>query len=998
MDFLNRPIETTREVYRSPVKRSLAFVLAILITEMAVMNLVDYLSPMPPVVIAIIDSFLLAIFLAPAIYFLIFQPMTRYVLDHKEIEKSLSQEKSFVESLIRTANVIIVGLDKEGNIHIFNETAEKVTGYTLAELIGRNWFEVFVPRERYPQVWEEFISLTRNGKMPKTFENSILTKSGEERIISWQNGRLLKDEVITGSISFGIDITEHIETDKMLANLNRQHQMILNSAAEGILGLDLKGNHTFCNQSAALMLGYSVEELIGHHSHTLWHHSKPDGSVYPDSECSILKTLSRGERHHNESEVFWRKDGSCIPVNWSCTPICEDNKVVGAVVTFTDITEKKQKELETLKFELGMEHSNDAIFITDPQGKITYINESFMKIYGYSFKEIAGKTPAVLKSGLSSDALFLSFWETGFKDGVYNHEFVNKTKDGSLITIDSSNNPLLDDFGNILGFLSINRDITERKQRELELRILSEIGHSVSTTANLNELMKLIHDSLKKVLYAENCYFALKDEQTGQLSFPYFVDQFDLIPPATLPAKSCTAYVFRSGKSIIITPAYFKQLQEQNEVEPIGSPTLSWIGVPLRTDSKIIGVLVLQNYKEENVYKESHLRFLDSIASQIANVIERRRSKEALQKSYSLVTATFESTADGILVVDNNGRVTNYNKKFVELWQIPENIIATRDNGKLLSYVLDQLKDPEDFEKKVMYLISNNEEISFDLIEFKDGKIFERYYQPQRFEGTILGRVWCFRNVTEHKQAEAALRASEAMLREMNSTKDKFFSIISHDLKSPFYGLIGLSDILKKEALTLDRQNIAEFADLINSTIVQSYSLLENLLEWARTQKNEIVFNPSALKLHKLVNDIIELQGDNAKKKNINLINLIPEDQAIMADKNMLTTIIRNLVSNAIKFSSFDKSVEISCLENEPFVEIAVRDYGQGISKEDQQKLFNLESNFSTNGTGNETGTGLGLILCKEFVEKHRGEIRVESDLGAGSRFYFTIPKDCNKH
>jgi PAS domain S-box-containing protein len=994
MDFLDRPIETTREVYRSPVKRILALVATMIISEIFIMMLMDYLTPLPLITIAFVDSFLQIIMLAPALYFLIFQPMSRYVSDHRKIEKSLSQEKDFVENLIRTANVIIVGLDREGKIELFNETAEKITGYKFAELKGKNWFEILVPQERYPQIWEEFISLTRIGNMPKTFENPIFTKSGEERIISWQNGLLNDYKETKGSISFGIDITERIQADKMLANLNWQHQLILNSTAEGIIGLDLMGNQTFCNQSAASMLGYSPEELIGHHSHTLWHHSKTDGSVYPESDCSILKTLTSGTQHHSESEVFWKKDGTCFPVDWSCTPIFEDNKVAGAVVTFTDITEKKQKEQEILKFKLGMEYSNDAIFITDLQGKITYINESFEKIYGYSPEEIYGKTPAILKSGLSGGAFYSTFWNTLLNKGAFNHEIVNKAKNGSLITIDSSNNPLLDASGNILGFLSINRDISERKQRELELQILSEIGHSVSTTVNLNDLMKQIHDSLKKVLYAENCYFALKDEETGQINFPYFVDQFDLTPPATIPYKSCTSYVFRSGKSIIITPPVFHHLQEKNEVELIGTPTLSWIGVPLQTASDIIGVLVLQSYKEENAYKEDHLHFLDSIASQIANVIERRRSREAMEKSYSLVTATFESTADGILVVDSKGKLTNYNQKFVEMWQVPEAIISTRDDGKILSYVLNQLKDPDNFLHKVKELYSNNEDTHFDLLEFKDGRVFERYSQPQRFEGAILGRVFSFRNVTEHKQAEEALKASEARLLEMNSTKDKFFSIISHDLKSPFYGLIGLSDILKKEALTLDRSTITEFADLINSTIIQSYSLLENLLEWARTQKNGIAFNPSNLPMHKLANDIYELQGDNAKKKNIRLINRIAEDQIIKADRNMLTTVLRNLVSNAIKFSPSDHAVEINCVENETSTLVTVHDYGIGISKEDQQKLFKLESNFSTNGTGNETGTGLGLILCKEFVEKHKGEIWVESELGEGSTFCFTIPKE----
>lgn len=994
MNFLNRPIETTREIYRSPVKRILALLITIILSEIVIMVFLGFLGPLPSLAVAVIDSLLLTVMLSPAIYFLIFQPMARYVSDHREIEKSLLKEKEVVESLIRTANVIIIGLNKEGKINLFNETAEKITGYQFNELKGKNWFETMVPWDRYPQVEEEFISLTRNGQLPRTFENPILTKSGEERVISWQNGILQEDGCIAGSISFGIDISERIKADKMLANLHRQHQLILNSAAEGILGLDLNANHTFCNQSAARMLGYLPEEMIGRHSHSLWHHTKPDGSAYPESECCILGTLASGEQHHNKMEVFWRKDGSCFSVNCSCTPIYEDNMLTGAVVTFTDITEKKLKEQEILKFKLGMEHSNDAIFITDPEGKITYINESFKNIYGYAPEEVYGKTPAILKSGFSSTSFYTSFWNTLLSKGAFNHEIINKAKDGSLITIDSSNNPLLDNSGNILGFLSINRDISERKHRELELQILSEIGHSVSTTANLNELMKMIHGSLKKVLYAENCYFALEDEKTGQISFPYFVDQFDSKPPVTIPSKSCTAYVFRSGKPMIITPAVFRQLQQEKEVELIGSPTLSWIGVPLQTASKIIGVLVLQNYKEENVYKKSHLQFLGSIASQIANVIDRRRSKEALERSYSLVTATFESTADGILVVDNHGKVTNYNQKFVKLWQIPEEIIHTREDEKLLAYVEDQLKDPEEFRNKIKQLYSNKETTLFDLLEFKDGRTYERYSQPQRFEGAILGRVFSFRNVTEHKHAEEALRASETMLREMNSTKDKFFSIISHDLKSPFYGLIGLSDVLKKEAYTLDRQTIAEFSELINSTIVQSYSLLENLLEWARTQKNAIAFHPSALLLHKLVEDTLELQGDNAKKKNIRLINHIAEDQLITADRNMLTTVIRNLISNAVKFSPFDQQVVVDSSEDESFVKVTVRDNGRGISKEDQQKLFKLETNFSTNGTGNETGTGLGLILCKEFIEKHNGKIWVESDPGAGSMFCFIIPKD----
>jgi len=994
MAVLNKSIATSREIYKSPAKRILALVCAIIIIELVIMLFMEYIPNLPYWVGALFDSLLLITLLAPVIYLLIFRPMTKYVSNHEQIVKSLSKEKDFVESLVQTANVIIVGLDSKNRVNILNKTAENITGYTLNELKGKNWFDVMIPQKIYPQLWQQFNTFTREGNMPRTFENPILTKTGEERIVSWQNGLLHEGEQLTGIISYGIDITERIQADKALEQIYRQHQMILNSAAEGILGIDLNGNHIFCNQAAAAMLGYSTDELMGQHSHSLYHHTKPDGSPYPESECRILLTLVTGVGRHNINETFWRKDGSGFKANCSTNPIYEDNKVIGAVLTFTDITENLQKEQDILKFKLGIEHSKDAIFITDPEGKITYINKSFERIFGYTPEEVIGNTPRILKSGIAPPSFYQTLWNSLLNKQALSNEMVNKAKDGRLITMDTSNNPLLDEAGNILGFLSVNRDITERKQRELELQILSEIGQSVSATVNLNELMKLIHHSLKKVLYAENCYFALFDKNTNSISFPYFVDQFDETPMAFNVDRSCTSYVLRTGKSIIITSEVFDQLCEENEIESVGYPSLSWIGVPLRTSARTVGVLVLQNYEEENVYREEHLRFLDSIASQIANVVERRRVKEEQQKSYSLITATLESTADGILVVDSLGKVTNYNRKFIELWRVPESIVATNDDHQIITFVLDQLKDPDSFLAKVKELYSHPEDTSFDLLEFKDGRIFERYSQPQIFEGRSLGRVWSFRNVTERKEAEEALKESEARLRMMNSTKDKFFSIISHDLKSPFQGLIGLSDILKKEAYSLDRPTIAEYSDLINSSILQSYRLLENLLEWARIQRDMISFNPSDLSLKKLIDEVVELQADNARKKTITVINCVPEEMLARADRNMLTTIIRNLLSNAIKFSPFHQSVQISCVENELETQISVSDFGCGISPEDQLKLFKAESNFSTYGTDNESGTGLGLLLCKEFTEKHKGRIWIESEVGKGSTFCFVIPKD----
>jgi signal transduction histidine kinase len=228
-------------------------------------------------------------------------------------------------------------------------------------------------------------------------------------------------------------------------------------------------------------------------------------------------------------------------------------------------------------------------------------------------------------------------------------------------------------------------------------------------------------------------------------------------------------------------------------------------------------------------------------------------------------------------------------------------------------------------------------------------------------------------------------------LQELNATKDKFFSIIAHDLKSPFNSITGLSEMIKNEARFMDVGTIEKFAGVIHSTASNTYKLLENLLEWASIQQSNIAFQPEQVILQKIAEEIIELSIEKASRKKIKIINCIPEGLIISADKNMLKTIIRNLVSNALKFTQANGEVKIAAVKTDEQIEIQVIDNGVGISPENIEKLFKIGSNYSQRGTENEKGTGLGLLLCKEFVEKHNGKIWVESEEGKGTTFAFTI-------
>ncbi len=789
-----------------------------------------------------------------------------------------------------------------------------------------------------------------------------------------------------------------------------------------------------------------------------------------------------------------------------------------------------------------------------------------------------------------------------------------------------------------------------------EDQVLYEITEGVSSTSNLGELLKLIHTSISKVLYAENCFFALYDEESQLFSFPYFVDKYDDPPNDNVPwSKSCTAYVLREGKPMSIPGNVFQTLVDKGKVDLVGSNSPSWIGIPLKTSSKTIGVLVLQHYEEENVYDEGHLRFLDSIASQVANVIERKRAEEELEKSFSLLAATLEATADGIVVVNKSKKITHYNKKFVEMWNIPKPVLNKRDDSKLRSFMFNGLNDPDAYKRVTEEIYNDEEKTSFDFLEFTDGRVFERYSQPQRSEGKVLGRVWSYqditerrkaerelqnseerfrtifekspigieiydadgiqldinkaaleifgitkkeeslgfdlfsgtsmntelkekllqgeqvdytasfdfeevrklnqyesikqgkselhysitplksndkaisgylmliqditerlqaekdlrekenryrtlfesandaifimgrerfvncnqmtlqifdcedkagfigstpwelspeyqpdgrtsensakekiedafngtpqrfywkhmtkngrlfdaevvlnrvevngvyflqavvRDVTERKKSDDLLKESELRLRELNASKDKFFSIIAHDLKSPFNAILGFSDLLNEKTKEKDYDDIEELAGLIQTSAERTMNLLTSLLDWARSQTGKVEFKPKMVPVNGVISEAVGSLKDVADHKSIDISVDISENEMVYADEAMAGTVIRNLLSNAIKFTNVGGKIRLSSEQENGMSLFKVQDTGVGIEKEDMEKLFRIDESYSVPGTLNEKGTGLGLLICKEFIEKHGGHIWVESELGKGSTFCFTFPRN----
>ncbi len=241
--------------------------------------------------------------------------------------------------------------------------------------------------------------------------------------------------------------------------------------------------------------------------------------------------------------------------------------------------------------------------------------------------------------------------------------------------------------------------------------------------------------------------------------------------------------------------------------------------------------------------------------------------------------------------------------------------------------------------------------------------------------------------------AEKLEQAEDELLR-LNASKDKFFSIIAHDLRSPFSGFIGLSQLLADDNHDMSSSEIANVATVMNQAARRLMDFLENLLKWSRSQIGVLDFNPQTINLSASVNTLVKLFSDTAKQKEIELISDIDETLFVSADDGMLSTIIRNLIANAIKFTGSGGKVEVkSEKKSDAKISIKVKDTGVGIEENDLLKLFRIDARFSTTGTANEKGSGLGLILCKELIDRHGGEIIVNSKKGEGSEFIITLPE-----
>ncbi|MDD3052288.1 MAG: PAS domain-containing sensor histidine kinase [Candidatus Cloacimonetes bacterium] len=613
------------------------------------------------------------------------------------------------------------------------------------------------------------------------------------------------------------------------------------------------------------------------------------------------------------------------------------------------------------RFQLVSSTSNFWLWEVDKNGLYTYSSSTVFDILGYDIEEIVGKSVLdfIIPEEVNKIAAF-------FQEIVSEQKTIislvnsNLRKDGNVVILETNGAPIYNMAGDFIGYRGIDRNITRLKDAEIKF-------------SNERLRLKTLIQTIPDLIW-------LKDNEGVFLTCNPRFEQFFGAIETDIIGKTDYDFVPKDLAD------FFRKKDNEAKLAEKPSVNLEWVTFASDGHKELLETIKTPMYDSDGK--------LIGILGISRDITEHKQTEDALYKSRSRLSLAMDVARLGIWEFDFSKQLFTLENRFYSLFGT--NIDEQEETMSL-----------EKFSKKFVH----PDDISIIASVLEKAIADDNSGSTYKIEIRMLHDCGGIRNVAVRfvvqkdefnkttkcsgvVQDITTIKKAELELRELNVSKDKFFSIIAHDLKNPFNTIIGFSEILKEQIQKGDYNEIGYLADSINNSAVQTYGLLENLLEWANSQRNKIIFDPININLKELF--VVESGSlfDMAAKKNIELKNLLPDNLFITADKNMIRTILRNLISNAVKFTPKNGRIEISAIIKDNYIEIAVSDNGIGMTEKIRVSLFKIDANLSTPGTENEKGTGLGLILCKEFVEKHGGKIWVESESGKGSVFRFTLPKN----
>ena len=637
-----------------------------------------------------------------------------------------------------------------------------------------------------------------------------------------------------------------------------------------------------------------------------------------------------------------------------------------------------------------LDSTQELIGVLGLDATIHFTNSTFQKLLGYRPEELLGRSLYALVHALDVEQIRGCVGRLRRNAGLEVTERCRlRCKDASWRWFRISCRIGVTEAGFEQIFLN-GLDVTDQQRMEEERQVIADVVHALNETSNLDQLLVRIHDALKRIVPADNCFVALHEPETDTFQFPFFVDEYDSAPAPQKVGRSCTAYVFRTGKAKLIPQSEFDRLAETHEVELIGSPSPAWLGVPLKTPTATIGVLVVQHYRNDNAYDQRDLEFLDSVGGHIALAIERRRAEDDLRRNESMLRLLFEHNPLPTWLYDMATlKFLRANEAAVKLYGYSEEEFSSMD--------ILAIRPESEREKALAYvrkMTPGEEEYGVWLHRTRDGSMFEAEIISHEllYAGKRV-RLVVAQDVSERKQLEGQLRQAQKM-----EAIGRLAGGVAHDFNNMLMVIKGHTELLLNVLPPTDQ--ITRKIQQIDRSADRAAALTRQLLAFSRMQ----VLQPQIINLNSIVDEMGKL-----------LPRLIGEDidlsirasdnlGAIRADASQMEQVIMNLAVNArdamatggkllieTANADLDHSYTSShpLMKPGPYVQLTVSDSGTGMDAETQTHIF--EPFFTTKEKGK--GTGLGLATVYGIVKQSGGFIWVYSELGKGTSFKIYLPR-----
>ena len=642
------------------------------------------------------------------------------VTDSKIAEEALKAERDKAEQYLNIADVILVALDAEARITLLNRKGYQVLGYEEGELMGRDWIKTCLRPQDYESVYEANRKIIAGEiELFEYYESYILNKNGEERLITWHT-TIIKDEKgrIIGTLSSGEDITQRRKTEEK----NLQLAAIVESSNDAIVGALLDGTITNLNKGAERIYGYTEDEIIGQPVTIL---ASPERQ---DEVQQLLERLKQGEHINNYESLSIRKDGEEFPVALTISPVYDtEGRLIGTSVIARDITERKRAEEALRASNQIIEGIINAIpvrvFWKDRDLVFLGCNTIFAQDAGFAdSKDIIGKDDYQMVWRDQAE-LYRADDRQVIESGQpkLSIEEPQTTPEGDTIVLLTSKIPLRNSVGEIIGVLGTYMDITERKRMENALKASEERFKAQYQGSPAPTFTWQKHGADFVLVDFNEAAKAITDGKVREF----------------VGVRASDLYADRQEILRDLLRCY-----DEKEV----------IRREIRSQNFVPGALVVTTFASVPP---------DLVLVHLEDITERKRAEDALRWNATLLEAQVESSLDGILVVDGQGKRIITNQRLLAMWNVPQSIIDDKNDEALLEYVAGRVKNPDQFLEKVMYLYHHPDETSRDEIEFKDGLVMDRYSSPViGRDGMNYGRIWTFRDITDRKRTDLSRERS----------------------------------------------------------------------------------------------------------------------------------------------------------------------------------------------------------------------------------------------